>query len=153
MKVQFFPDEDMLYLGLADAESTEGAEVSEGIVFHCDVEGRLVSIEIDEASRRVNLDDIRDRRDLMTGTAGPPGRVLTTVEVAEELGVTLFAVQKIRKAMREAGVEVGLRPDLPDSLLSGGGPREDPGVEGRASTGSPEEDGHGLSCAIRWAVA
>ena len=118
MRLQFYPDEDMLYVGLADVESIEGAEVTEGVVFHYDAEGRLVSIEIDEASRRVNLEDIRRRSDLVAGAAGPPRRVLTTVEVAEELGVTPFAVQKIRKVMKEAGVEVGIRPDLPDSLLS-----------------------------------
>lgn len=118
MKLRFYPDEDMLYLGLADAESAEGEEIAEGVVFHYDADNRIVSIEIDEASRRVNLDDIRGRSDLVAGQAGPARPVLTTVEVAEKLGVTPFAVQKIRKAMREAGVEVGLRPDLPDSLLS-----------------------------------
>ena len=108
----------MLYLGLAEAESLEGEEVVEGVVFHYDAQGRIVSIEIDEASRRVNLSDIQ-------GPAGPDadgaalaGRVLTTAEVAVELAITPFAVQKIRKAMRDAGLEVGLRPDLPDSLLS-----------------------------------
>ena len=58
MELKHYPESDMLYLGLAEAESVEGEEVTEGVVFHYDAENRIVSIEIDEASRRVNLKDI-----------------------------------------------------------------------------------------------
>jgi len=90
----------------------------QGIVFHYDKDKRIISIEIDEASHRVDLDGIHAHSELIAGDAGPPRRVLTTAEVAAELGLTRFAVQKIRKAMKAAGMQLGIRPDLPDSLLS-----------------------------------
>ncbi len=118
MELKHYPESDMLYLGLAEAESVEGEEVTEGVVFHYDAENRIVSIEIDEASRRVNLKDISQTPELVVDDSCPAERIYTTTEIAEQLGVTNFAVQKLRKAMKAAGIAVGIRPDLADSLMS-----------------------------------
>ncbi len=55
MKLSYFPDTDSLYIDLSDAPSIESREVSEGVVFDYDACGNLVGIDIDHASRRVDL--------------------------------------------------------------------------------------------------
>jgi len=118
MNSRYVPEDDMLHLELADTPSVEGEEVTDGVVLHYDAEGRIVSIEIDEASRRANLDGVHRAGIRAVDGDTPPGRVYTAAEVAARLAITPFAVQKIRKAMRDAGLQVGIRPDLASSLLS-----------------------------------
>ncbi|AOS82939.1 hypothetical protein BIU88_01520 [Chlorobaculum limnaeum] len=55
MKISYYPDTDSLYIDLSEQPSVESREVSEGIVLDYDVEGRLVGIDIDNASKKVNL--------------------------------------------------------------------------------------------------
>lgn len=114
---KYFSQSDMLDIALADKPSVESKEVHEGFVFDFDAEGKVVSIEIDCAKDRIDLEAIL-AAGLVIDDSGPPQRIFTTSELAEEVGLTVFAVQKIRKAMKEAGIEVGIRPDLPDSLMS-----------------------------------
>ncbi|XOV86401.1 MAG: DUF2283 domain-containing protein [Pseudomonadota bacterium] len=56
MKMKYFKDTDSLYIDLSESPSAESTEVSEGIVLDYDREGRLVGIDIDNASNKVNLD-------------------------------------------------------------------------------------------------
>lgn len=56
MKLSYHPDTDSLYIDLADAPSADSREISEGIVLDYDVQGRLVGIDIDNASRRLQLE-------------------------------------------------------------------------------------------------
>jgi uncharacterized protein YuzE len=56
MKMKYFKDTDSLYIDLSENPSVESTEVSEGIVLDYDREGRLVGIDIDNASNKVNLD-------------------------------------------------------------------------------------------------
>lgn len=55
MKISYYPDTDSLYIDLSEQPSVESREVSEGIVLDYDAEGRLVGIDIDNASKKVNL--------------------------------------------------------------------------------------------------
>jgi uncharacterized protein YuzE len=55
MKLNYYPDTDSLYIDLSEQQSTESREISEGIVLDYDANGNLVGIDIDNASRKVNL--------------------------------------------------------------------------------------------------
>jgi uncharacterized protein YuzE len=55
MVFEYYPGEDMLYIRLAEEISVESEEVSPGIVLDFDQDNRLVGIEIEDASRRVDL--------------------------------------------------------------------------------------------------
>lgn len=65
MKLAYYPDTDSLYIDLAEQPSAESREVSEGIVLDYDAAGNLVGIDIDNASRKVQL-----RRLVVTGLEG-----------------------------------------------------------------------------------
>ena len=55
MKVNYHPDTDSLYIDLSEGTSVESREVSEGVVLDYDEAGNLVGIDIDNASRKVQL--------------------------------------------------------------------------------------------------
>ena len=55
MKLNYYPDTDSLYIDLAEKQSTESKEVSEGIVLDYDADGNLVGIDIDNASKKLEL--------------------------------------------------------------------------------------------------
>lgn len=58
MKLNYYPDTDSLYIDLSEQSSTESREVSEGIVLDYDAAGNLVGIDIDNASRKVDLQQL-----------------------------------------------------------------------------------------------
>lgn len=55
MKLHYYPDTDSLYIELADGPGAETEEVRPGVVLDFDASGRLVGIDVDHASRQVNL--------------------------------------------------------------------------------------------------
>jgi uncharacterized protein YuzE len=55
MKISYYPDTDSLYIDLSEQQSAESREVSEGVVLDYDAQGRLVGIDIDNASNKVEL--------------------------------------------------------------------------------------------------
>jgi uncharacterized protein YuzE len=55
MKLNYYPDTDSLYIDLSEQQSTESREISAGIVLDYDANGNLVGIDIDNASRKVDL--------------------------------------------------------------------------------------------------
>jgi len=55
MKISYYPDTDSLYIDLSEQPSTESREISEGVVLDYDAQGRLVGIDIDNASTKVEL--------------------------------------------------------------------------------------------------
>ena len=55
MRLDYFPETDSLYIDLAARPSTDSHEVVDGVVLDYDAQGRLVGIDIDEASTRVEL--------------------------------------------------------------------------------------------------
>ena len=55
MKFHYYPETDSLYIDLSEQPSTDSREVAAGVVLDFDGEGRLVGIDIDQASRIVDL--------------------------------------------------------------------------------------------------
>ena len=55
MKLNYYPETDSLYIDLAERDSTQSTEVSEGIVLDYDSNGNLVGIDIDNASIKLDL--------------------------------------------------------------------------------------------------
>ena len=58
MKLSYYKDTDSLYIDLSSGTSADSREVSEGIVLDYDAEGNLVGIDIDNASRKVDLKEV-----------------------------------------------------------------------------------------------
>jgi uncharacterized protein YuzE len=55
MKLNYHADTDSLYIDLSERPSVESREVSEGVVLDYDAAGNLVGIDIDNASKKVDL--------------------------------------------------------------------------------------------------
>jgi uncharacterized protein YuzE len=55
MRISYYPDTDSLYIDLSEQPSAESREISEGVVLDYDAQGRLVGIDIDNASKKVEL--------------------------------------------------------------------------------------------------
>ncbi len=55
MKLNYHADTDSLYIDLSERPSSESREISEGVVLDYDAEGKLVGIDIDNASNKVEL--------------------------------------------------------------------------------------------------
>ena len=55
MKLNYYAETDSLYIDLSEQPSTESREISEGVVLDYDARGNLVGIDIDNASRKVQL--------------------------------------------------------------------------------------------------
>jgi len=56
MKLNYHPETDSLYIDLSELPSTDSREISEGVVLDYDRDGHLVGIDIDNASRKVQLE-------------------------------------------------------------------------------------------------
>ena len=56
MRFHYYRDTDSLYIDLADRPGVDSNEVSPGVVLDFDHEGRLVGIDIQHASKVVDLD-------------------------------------------------------------------------------------------------
>jgi uncharacterized protein YuzE len=55
MKLNYYAETDSLYIDLSETASTESREISEGVVLDYDAGGNLVGIDIDNASKKVQL--------------------------------------------------------------------------------------------------
>lgn len=58
MKLSYYPETDSLYIDLAGKPGVETREISEGVMLDYDAEGKLVGIDIDNASVKVQLDEL-----------------------------------------------------------------------------------------------
>lgn len=58
MKLNYYPETDSLYIDLSEKASVESREISEGVVLDYDADGILVGIDIDNASRKVQLNEL-----------------------------------------------------------------------------------------------
>jgi uncharacterized protein YuzE len=58
MKINYYSDTDSLYIHLSDQPSIDSQEISEGVVLDYDENGNLVGIDIDNASKKVKLDEL-----------------------------------------------------------------------------------------------
>jgi len=55
MKIEYFPETDSLYIDFADRPGVDSREIEEGIVLDMDENGRVVGLDIDQASKHLNL--------------------------------------------------------------------------------------------------
>ena len=55
MRLNYYPETDSLYIDLSERVSAKSWEISEGVILDYDAEGRLVGIDIDHASEKVEL--------------------------------------------------------------------------------------------------
>ena len=58
VKLNYYPDTDSLYIDLSARLSAESREVSEGVVLDYDAAGNLVGIDIDNASKKLDLSEV-----------------------------------------------------------------------------------------------
>ena len=58
MRIAYYPETDSLYIDLSAKPSAESREVSPGVVLDYDADGNLAGIDIDEASRKLDLSEI-----------------------------------------------------------------------------------------------
>ena len=58
MKLNYYADTDSLYIDLSEQPSSESREVSAGVVLDYDASGNLVGIDIDNASKKVQLEHL-----------------------------------------------------------------------------------------------
>ena len=58
MKINYYSDTDSLYIHLSNQVSVDSKEISEGVVADYDENGNLVGIDIDNASNKVQLDEL-----------------------------------------------------------------------------------------------
>lgn len=56
MKLNYYKETDSLYIDLSARASTESKEISEGVVLDYDANGNLVGIDIDNASKKLDMD-------------------------------------------------------------------------------------------------
>ena len=58
MKITYYPDTDSMYIDLKANSSVESKEVSPGVVLDYDDAGNLVGIDIDNASKKLDLKEL-----------------------------------------------------------------------------------------------
>lgn len=58
MKLNYYPETDSLYIDLSEKTSVESKEISEGVVLDYDASGNLVGIDIDNASKKIQLKEL-----------------------------------------------------------------------------------------------
>ena len=59
MKFNYYSETDSLYIDLRDQASVDSREVQDGVVIDLDDEGKIVGIDIDNASDIVDLSDLK----------------------------------------------------------------------------------------------
>jgi uncharacterized protein YuzE len=55
MKIAYYPETDSLYIDLSEGSSVETTEISEGVHLDYDQAGNIVGIDIDGASKKLDL--------------------------------------------------------------------------------------------------
>jgi uncharacterized protein YuzE len=58
VKLNYYADTDSLYIELSEQPSAETREISEGVNLDYDARGNLVGIDIDNASKKVRLEQL-----------------------------------------------------------------------------------------------
>ena len=53
--MNYYPETDSLYIDLSSRPSVDSREVSDGVVLDYDAQGNLVGIDIDQASKKLEL--------------------------------------------------------------------------------------------------
>ncbi len=58
MKLNYYPETDSLYINFSEQPSVESLEISEGVLLDYDADGKLVGIDIDNASNKVEMEKL-----------------------------------------------------------------------------------------------
>ena len=58
MRLNYYPDTDSLYIDLSSKPSVDSEEVSPGVVVDYDAEGNITGIDIDKASKILDLKEL-----------------------------------------------------------------------------------------------
>jgi len=58
MKLNYYPETDSLYIDMSEKPSVDSKVISDGVVLDYDKDGDLVGIDLDNASRIVNLKEL-----------------------------------------------------------------------------------------------
>jgi len=58
MKINYYPETDSLYIDLSHKPSVDSREVSDGVVLDYDELGNIVGIDIDQASTKLDINEI-----------------------------------------------------------------------------------------------
>ncbi|OGL44432.1 MAG: hypothetical protein A2161_11230 [Candidatus Schekmanbacteria bacterium RBG_13_48_7] len=58
MRIAYYPETDSMYIDLSSKESVESKEISAGVVLDYDSEGNLTGIDIDNASKKLELKEL-----------------------------------------------------------------------------------------------
>jgi len=61
MILEYYPDTDMVYIRLAEGVSTESEEIAPGVVLDFDEHNRLLGVEIEDASKLMDLSRLEVR--------------------------------------------------------------------------------------------
>jgi uncharacterized protein YuzE len=56
MKLNYYEQTDSLYIDLSDKQSERSREISEGVILDYDTNGDLVGIDIDNASKKLDME-------------------------------------------------------------------------------------------------
>jgi uncharacterized protein YuzE len=62
MKIEYFPETDSLYIALTDRPGADTREIEDGIVLDIDENGHAVGLDIDQASKHLDLHTLNLRR-------------------------------------------------------------------------------------------
>ena len=62
MRIEYFPDTESLYIDLAERAGVDAREVGDGIVIDLDADGHPVGIDVDQASKHLDLCTLDLRR-------------------------------------------------------------------------------------------
>jgi uncharacterized protein YuzE len=58
MKLHYYPETDSLYIELKNTPGAEAREIVAGLVVDFDAEGNVVGLDIDQASRKLDLSKV-----------------------------------------------------------------------------------------------
>lgn len=108
MEAQYFPETDQLCISLSSKPALGGgSQISEGIWFFYDDQNRVVSIEIEFASSKVDLTTLKNNPQIVKPESTTPIVTRTVTELAQEWDVSPRTIQRIITKMAQAGIKVG----------------------------------------------
>ena len=55
MKLSYYPETDSLYIELKPGAGTDALEIADGVLADIDSDGRVVGVDIDQASNRIDV--------------------------------------------------------------------------------------------------
>ena len=58
MKINYYPETDSIYIDFSTKTSVDSVEISEGVVIDYDDIGNIVGIDIDNASKKLDLTEL-----------------------------------------------------------------------------------------------